>query len=895
MTTAYRCADFVNSIGVVTHILYTDGGYANIGNIIADLQYLGVNNVRDTITDGTGGSAPLSSYETIAATGVQFCFGISGPGQQTTSGLTAQMGLIETVATNYPGSVFAVEGLNELNNQPSFSFNGVGGMTGAIALQEAIYSQTKASSALTGVSVVYFTGYDNTVNPQTTPNLCDYDNQHPYPANGSPPLIYVNLATALTNETAPYGPAVYTETGYSTQSTETGFYVNENVQAKYTLDMLFDCFTIGIKKTYLYQLFDPYNPGSPQGDDGFGLFEDPATGNTVPKQSGTAIHNLTTLFQDNGSTRYSFTPGGFSYSVSGLPASGQTALFQKSNGVFVIVVWAEPAIWDNSSMTEVMASIETVTISLPLEFTITVYDPMTGTSAIAGPTTGSSVTVSLTDHPLIIQLGASMTVNPTAIYHVYKSGSNNNGGGYDPAISGAGTDYSQQTSAQTSGTNGAASGTTTFTDATATSFTSAMVGNSINITAGSGFTAGVYFVTAYSSSSVITLDRSPGSGTGATWALGGAWADFWTNNQSGAAWIVPGTTIMIQGGGTDTPASPDYTYSGGGFCPNFGDNINGLIRWIGFNGRPMIAADVLISYPGFSYQWMENLYFQVNSPYAYGNPLFQFQDRCTTYNCVFDQNGYDSNFFVSQGIQFEYCEFFSSVANRGGTPSSAACGLVGNMSFCTVHDCLAQGILANDEGECWLDHCIIANNGKEGCCVQGQGNADTVTWFSNNTFYNNGGNGSLWFDCSSFELVLPHFTITNNIFANNTGSGIFYTSYYGASPGQAGRRIGWCAGNAFYGNGTDVAGITLPSEMSNTYGTNPGFAAPGTENFTLPGTSSLYNTGMTLPINRLAGKTNTTAYNTPGVSAPPASAGGSQVAGAQGMVYMFGRTGMVGY
>ena len=47
-----------------------------------------------------------------------------------------------------------------------------------------------------------------------------------------------------------------------------------------------------------------------------------------------------------------------------------------------------------------------------------------------------------------------MAINATAIWRVRPSGNNANGGGYDPGIAGAATDYSQQNAAQASGSAG---------------------------------------------------------------------------------------------------------------------------------------------------------------------------------------------------------------------------------------------------------------------------------------------------------------------------------------------------------------------------------------------------------------------------------------------------------
>ena len=46
-TSPMRASGFLSTLGVVTHIPYTDGGYVNLGNVVADLRYLGITQVRD--------------------------------------------------------------------------------------------------------------------------------------------------------------------------------------------------------------------------------------------------------------------------------------------------------------------------------------------------------------------------------------------------------------------------------------------------------------------------------------------------------------------------------------------------------------------------------------------------------------------------------------------------------------------------------------------------------------------------------------------------------------------------------------------------------------------------------------------------------------------------------
>src|ERR1700680_1745544 len=180
-----------------------------------------------------------------------------------------------------------------------------------------------------------------------------------------------------------------------------------------------------------------------------------------------------------------------------------------------------------------------------------------------------------------------MAITATAAWRVRPSGVNTNGGGYDAGIAGAATDYSQQNAAQASGTNGATVGTTDFADVTAAAFTSAMIGNAIYIT-GAGQTTGFYFVVAFVSAAHVTLDRSPGTGTSATWHLGGGWADWWTNTTAN---IVPGNIVYILGSGTPNPASYTYDYvSPASFVPVSGNATAGLITFANDPGTPGYKA-----------------------------------------------------------------------------------------------------------------------------------------------------------------------------------------------------------------------------------------------------------------------------------------------------------------
>lgn len=107
-------------------------------------------------------------------------------------------------------------------------------------------------------------------------------------------------------------------------------------------------------------------------------------------------------------------------------------------------------------------------------------------------------------------------------------------------------DYTQQAVAAVAVT-GESSATTTITTLAA-AFTPVMVGNALYLS-GTGITTGRYFMTVFTSTTVCTVDRSPGTtGTSVVVNIGGALA---TNNQAfGTAGGVGGNVFWIKNTGT---------------------------------------------------------------------------------------------------------------------------------------------------------------------------------------------------------------------------------------------------------------------------------------------------------------------------------------------------------
>jgi hypothetical protein len=370
-----------------------------------------------------------------------------------------------------------------------------------------------------------------------------------------------------------------------------------------------------------------------------------------------------------------------------------------------------------------------------------------------------------------------MAINATAVWRVRAGGAASNGGGYDASISGAGTDYTDQDAAQASWTNLATTGVTaTVTSASAT-FTSAMVGNCIRIASGTNFTAGYYFVVAFTNSTTVVLDRAPttGAGVSGVGALGGAFPNLnqLANGGAGAqptitTPLAPGHTIYARGAGTQNPSVVDYAQDSYLQFPA-GDTTSGLIRLIGYNGRPMFTSD----YPDMVLYLVEfwtvaNI--KITATGDGGNPFIFGANGVSLNSCVFDEAGFDSPAIVGCANAVG-CWFM----NTGGTST-------GSQSAITVHDhnalCMGNlfdgwrgvSIEVGDAKEATLVNNIVAN-----CHVTGSGAilvSNTTTYrrlrILGNTICNAAADGIKF----AASAGIHGTAILNNIIANCGGYGI---------------------------------------------------------------------------------------------------------------------------
>ena len=418
-TQAARDSAFVGSIGVNANMLMPGGGagaqaLSQVGNA---MSYLGVGRIRT----GVPFTWNVSNYEALAQRGVRFNLTANGNGQVN---FYADLAQIDTLARAVHGSVATVEGPNEINVFP-ITFNGVSSADPrnlwiGDSAQQQLYSLVHSDPNLVGTGVLDLTvGGAVASEYATLGNMSAYadgGNVHVFFGNGDPPAANIAYSLANARLLVHDKPTTITELGYYTayQSTNWGG-VNQDVQAKWTLTGLLDAYKAGVATTYLYELMDgTAHPSTTDREGSFGIF----TADGTPKEAAVAVHNMTAILGDTGGNATSFQTGTLSYSLAGMPTTGNTLLMEKSSGVYDIAVWTEPKIWNEASQSETWAPAGTVTLNLgSVASRVIAYDPMTGTAPVGTYTNTGTVTFTLTDHPLIFEVTTGGTTgggNPPA-------------------------------------------------------------------------------------------------------------------------------------------------------------------------------------------------------------------------------------------------------------------------------------------------------------------------------------------------------------------------------------------------------------------------------------------------------------------------------------------------
>lgn len=351
---------FQDSLGVNIHIEYTDGKYADASQVLADLQYIGIHNVRDAVPNNTWlpQGQGLSAMKMLAANGIRYDF-LTSCGMYST-GTVLQT--LDSLAKAYPGVVLSVEGANEINNWPCTQGGG-SNQQNATNWQRELYSAVHGDSNLKNVPVLYMTGAAPIANMS---GLADQLNTHPYPYQGVQPHARLMQDFGTLFPEARYAKQI-TETGYSTQISGNPDGVNDEVQGINSLNEYFDAAYEGNQRTYLYQLLEAYNDSS--SDTHYGMFNYDGS----PKIIAQALHNIAQAIpQDKPSA-----PKTVMADLMGLPKTAQVLATTASDGTIYIWAWNEATDWNAGNQSEISVPNISYKVYMPGNWTVQYFSPTT--------------------------------------------------------------------------------------------------------------------------------------------------------------------------------------------------------------------------------------------------------------------------------------------------------------------------------------------------------------------------------------------------------------------------------------------------------------------------------------------------------------------------------------
>jgi hypothetical protein len=392
--TSVNAADFItHDLGVNVGLDRTGTAYTNTSAVGSAMSYLGLDNMRATIS-----TIEPAALATLAGQG--FHFDIERDPQWISDAQFQSR--IDALQSAHPGSIIAIEGMNEIDGWTTVS--------AAKTEQTALSNMVHSDPLLANVQLYNFTlgQIDNPAGYQAIGDMSAYAVAQPTHVyfGGGQPLGALEVGLSDAKYVVPNGPNVVTEIGASTSST-VSWGVDQATQAKQILNAVMDGARTNTTM-YLYELVDNNATGTTGLNPHWGLFNSDWT----PKPAATALHNLTTILTAGADPNAA--PDSFSYTLSGLPwkgeavmGSGYSMVFEKSATVHDIAVWAEPQVWNDATHSAVAAPTNAVTVSLGSTYaSVDVYDPLVGTSPIQHLTSVSSVTVNVSDHPLVIEVNS---------------------------------------------------------------------------------------------------------------------------------------------------------------------------------------------------------------------------------------------------------------------------------------------------------------------------------------------------------------------------------------------------------------------------------------------------------------------------------------------------------
>jgi hypothetical protein len=387
--------DFINSVGVNTHLNYFDRTYGNFSLVERELRSVGIRHLRDGahLQNDDYNKFLYGRWAELGKSGIRFDVVLdprSNLGPLTTA-------LLEQIDQLSGHTIESFEGPNELDvsnmpDWPALDRSYQQEISGAAhSLPDA------AQIRLIGPSLAFVAHGEAFAGPL---DGFDEGNLHPYPAGKMPSVIFPEQID-LAQQAFGKKPIVITESGYhnalNDHSDQPG--VSEPAAARYIPRLFLENFSRGIVRTYLYEFLDEApDPGLSNNQLHWGLIRADGT----EKPAFTALRRLMDELNDGAEPA---SPTQFSWSLDTTNPAIHHLLLQKSDGEIDLILWQEVRSFDVRSQKDIENPPVNTVLSLPSQAqSVALYEPTGQAEPIKTYTSTSTVPLSVPDAPLVIAI-----------------------------------------------------------------------------------------------------------------------------------------------------------------------------------------------------------------------------------------------------------------------------------------------------------------------------------------------------------------------------------------------------------------------------------------------------------------------------------------------------------
>lgn len=387
--------DFVNSIGVNTHLNYFDRLYGNFPLVERELKSIGIRHLRDGVhlQNAAYNATLYARWIQLGDLGIRFD-AVLDPRSNLGTLNTALLDTVDSLAGH---TIESFEGPNELDvsnmaNWPSVDRS----------YQETIFDSVKSMPDANRISVIgpslAFASNGSQIGDIS--DWIDEGNLHPYPAGQLPSIVFpdqINLARAMCGDK----PIAFTESGYhNALNDHTGQPgISEEAAAKYIPRLFLEDFAQGVVRTYLYEFMDEGpDPGRVNAQLHWGLIR--ADGSEKP--AFTALKNLIEELNDTSEPER-LQP--LAWTIGSKDPQIHHLLLQKSDGSFDLILWQEISSYDVKRQVDIQNPAVASVLTLgETARNITVYDPLAQSEPIHTYSGLKSVPLEIPDSPLVVEI-----------------------------------------------------------------------------------------------------------------------------------------------------------------------------------------------------------------------------------------------------------------------------------------------------------------------------------------------------------------------------------------------------------------------------------------------------------------------------------------------------------